>query len=401
MRSAYGLRIPAPDPTLAAVGPGTPMGEVLRRYWHPVATAAELTDLPKRVRILGEDLVVFRDGQGRAGALFFRCSHRGTSLEYGRVEDCGLRCCYHGWLYDVEGRILEMPLEPPGSTFKDRLEHPAYPVEEWGGLIFAYLGPLDKKPLLPRYDIWQQGPGRLTCRVGQRPGGSVDCNWLQSQENLMDVAHTQWLHSLHSRLQFPSDLYGLTPRTEYVETDLGMRAVMTRTLPDGREWTVTWEVLMPFTTHIVYTDAPRVDVPGDSFEKMRRVSFCIPVDDSHQLGANIEWWPEGTTGPAGLQREDLSPAARQDQSYEYTQRFPDDKEATEGLGPIANHGLEHLAQSDRGVIMLRNLLRRAIKDVAAGRDPKGVIRDPALAACVPTGGGSEIRAPASLAAPRR
>src|SRR5437868_105461 len=104
MRSAYGLQIPEPDAELTRVGPGTPCGELLRRYWQPVCRSADLQDLPKRVRLLGEDLVAFRDGQGRPGLMFFRCSHRGTSLEYGRVEERGLRCCYHGWLYDVEGR---------------------------------------------------------------------------------------------------------------------------------------------------------------------------------------------------------------------------------------------------------------------------------------------------------
>ncbi len=112
MKSAYGLKIPEPDPTLTRVGSGTPCGELMRRYWQPVCLSEDLKDLPKAVKILGEDLVAFRDGAGRAGLFFFRCSHRGTSLEYGRVEERGLRCCYHGWLYDVEGNVLEMPLEP-------------------------------------------------------------------------------------------------------------------------------------------------------------------------------------------------------------------------------------------------------------------------------------------------
>src|SRR5438067_1752539 len=155
MRSAYGLQIPEPDAELTRVGPGTPGGELLRRYWHPICLSAELTDLPKRVRILGEDLVAFRDGEGRVGLLFFRCSHRGTSLEYARVEADGLRCCYHGWKYDVCGNVLDMALEPPTSTFKDRIQHPCYPVREFGGLVFGYMGPPDAEPELPLYDVYQ------------------------------------------------------------------------------------------------------------------------------------------------------------------------------------------------------------------------------------------------------
>ena len=125
MRSAYGLEIPAEDAELTHVGPGTPCGELMRRYWQPICLLKDLTDMPKKVRILGEDLVAFRDGQGRSGLLFFRCSHRGVSLEYGRIEDAGIRCCYHGWLYDVDGNCLEMPLEPAGSTHKERIKQPA------------------------------------------------------------------------------------------------------------------------------------------------------------------------------------------------------------------------------------------------------------------------------------
>jgi nitrite reductase/ring-hydroxylating ferredoxin subunit len=394
MRSAYGLQIPELDTSLTCVIGGTPMGELLRRYWHPVCRSADLTDLPKRIRLLGEDLVAFRDGQGRPGLLFFRCSHRGVSLEYGRVEARGLRCCYHGWLYDVNGAILDLPCEPAESTFKDRLAHPCYPLEEYGGMVFAYMGPPDKKPLLPKYDVWQQGAGTLTPYYGPRPGGSVNCNWLQSQENLMDVAHTLWLHTRHSISQFPSDLYGIMPEFRYEETDLGLTATMVRELPDGRTWTAVWEMFMPFTIHCIYSDAPRIDLPGESVEKTRRISYCVPLDDGHQMGANIEWSPLDLELPRA-NREQFAPASRKDQSYEYTQRFPDDKEATEGLGPIANHELEHLATSDRGVIMLRNLLRRGIKDIEAGRDPKGVIRDPEQAAYVPTRGGSAIKDAAS------
>src|SRR5712691_5029527 len=137
---------------LARTDAGTAMGEYFRRFWQPVALSREIAEPdcpPVRVKLLGEDLVAFRDTQGRVGLLDEHCSHRGTSLFYGRNEECGLRCIYHGWKYDVEGRVLDTPAEPAGSTFKDRLRQPTYPTHEAGGIIFAYLGPRDKMPLFP------------------------------------------------------------------------------------------------------------------------------------------------------------------------------------------------------------------------------------------------------------
>jgi len=390
MRSAYGFQIPMEDAELTHVGPGTPGGELLRRYWHPVCLSADLTDLPKRVRLLGEDLVAFRDGRGRAGLFFYLCSHRATSLEYGRIEAEGLRCAYHGWLYDVGGNVLEMPLEPPGSSFKEKVKHPCYPVREFGGLVFAYMGPPERMPELPLYDVLLNQGGTLRARVGPRVGGAVNCNWLQSQENLMDILHTMWLHSQHSTPQFPSTHYGIMPRVEYEETEMGMRAVMTRALPDGREWDVIWEVIMPFTTFVLHTEEPGPG--GAGAEKARAVHYCMPVDDTRQWSASIFWVPAGKEDELPDKgRMELSPLGRKDTSYEYTQRHPDDKEVMEGQWPIALHGLEHLATSDRGVIMFRRILRDAIGAVRAGRDPKGVIRDPRRAGCVPTSAGSILK----------
>src|ERR1700749_4886803 len=131
----------------------TPMGELLRRYWHPIGLSAAAGDVPRKVRVLGEDLILFRDRHGRPGLLHARCCHRGTTLYYGKVKEDGIRCCYHGWKFDAEGRCLEQPCEPEGGLFKDKVRQPWYPVEERYGLIFAYLGPAEKKPVLPRYDV--------------------------------------------------------------------------------------------------------------------------------------------------------------------------------------------------------------------------------------------------------
>ena len=384
MKSAYGLRIPEPDAGLTRVGPGTACGELMRRYWQPVCLSADLKDVPKPVRILGEDLIAFRDGRGRAGLLFFRCSHRGTSLEYGRVEERGIRCCYHGWLYDVEGTILEMPLEPTGNPFLKQIQHPCYPIREFGGLVFAYMGPLDKMPEFPIYDVWRKEGGHLKARMGPRVGGPVNCNCLQAEENLMDALHTFWLHTLHSGPQFPSETYGVNPdELRYEETDLGMRFVLARKLENGKWWDLIWEMIMPLNVHLVYTDEPKT-------ERVRAVTYCVPIDDTHQLGASVRWFPDGEQEMLSG-REQLAPGGRKNTSYEYTQRHPDDKEAVEGQGPIALHGLEHLVTSDKGVVMFRGMLRKAIEAARQGDDPKGILRDPAKAASVSTTAGSIVR----------
>src|SRR5438552_9538992 len=151
--SAYQHRErPPEDEELTRVGPGTPCGEYLRRFWQPVILASELGNLPRRVCILGEDLVAYRDKSGSIGLLELHCPHRGTSLEFGLIGERGIRCCYHGWLFDCDGTILETPGEPTDSTLKDRLCHGAYPTHEHLGIVFAYLGPPDRLPPVPGYD---------------------------------------------------------------------------------------------------------------------------------------------------------------------------------------------------------------------------------------------------------
>lgn len=384
MRSAYGFKIPEVDSELTRVGPGSPCGDLMRRYWQPVCLSRDLGDLPKRIRILGEDLVAFRDGDGRPGLLFFRCSHRGTSLEYGRIEKQGLRCCYHGWLYDVEGNIVDMPLEPPDSTVRDHLKHPCYPVREFGGLVFAYMGPLERMPELPKYDAWIHDGGKFYARFGPRVGGTVDCNWLQTEENLMDALHTVWLHTLHSGSQFPTQVFTSLPEElRYEETEMGMRFVMLQKLDGGKWAELIWEMVMPLNAHLVYTDELKN-------HKVTQVSFCVPVDDTHVKSANIRWMPEDVDETVLSGRAQLAPGGRLDTSYEYSQRHPDDKEAQEGQGEIANHRLEHHVTSDEGVLLFRKILKTAIEDVKAGKDPKGIIRDTKRAACVPTTAGAAV-----------
>src|SRR5712692_1773927 len=176
---------------LTRTGPGTPMGEVMRRYWQPVALSEELpaSGAPLAVRTLSEDLVLFRNEDGQPGLLGLHCSHRGADLSYGRIEDGGLRCLYHGWLYDLQGRCLDQPGEPAGSSFNDKVRHKAYPCRELAGLIFTYMGP-SEPPLFPAYE-------HLTCPEEYRlqPTKSLhECNYLQANEGNIDPGHLSFLH---------------------------------------------------------------------------------------------------------------------------------------------------------------------------------------------------------------
>lgn len=163
MLSAYSMPEGQYEAGLTEVGRGTPMGELLRRYWHPVGLVEDASTTPRQIKVLGEDLILFRDGSGRPGLLHPRCAHRGSSLLYGRTEERGIRCCYHGWLFDVDGNCLEQPCEPnQGALSCTKVQQPGYPVEERYGLIFAYMGPLERKPELPRYNVLESlGPGEI------------------------------------------------------------------------------------------------------------------------------------------------------------------------------------------------------------------------------------------------
>src|SRR5207244_2378298 len=175
---------------LTQTGPLIPCGELMRRYWQPVALSEELPKdgAPLKVRIFGEDLVLFRDDQGRPGLLGLHCSHRGTDLSYGRVEDGGLRCLYHGWLYDICGRVLEQPGEHGGGANRHEIHHRAYPCQEAGGIVFTYMGP-GEPPLLPNYEF-------LTVPEAQRNATKIlyECNYLQANEGNIDPVHLSFLH---------------------------------------------------------------------------------------------------------------------------------------------------------------------------------------------------------------
>ncbi|MGA9365995.1 MAG: Rieske 2Fe-2S domain-containing protein, partial [Steroidobacteraceae bacterium] len=218
---------------LTRVARGTPMGELLRRYWHPIGLSEDASETPRMVRALGEDLVLFRDRAGRCGLLYPRCAHRGASLFYGRVEERGIRCCYHGWLFDVGGQCLEQPCESRNGAATARVIHqPGYPVRERYGLIFAYMGPPASMPVLPRYNLLENlQPGEHLeaddSSIGSGGPTIVPCNWLQHFENVMDPFHVPILHGSFSGSQF-TERMNLLPQVGFEATARGIKSIQRR-----------------------------------------------------------------------------------------------------------------------------------------------------------------------------
>jgi phenylpropionate dioxygenase-like ring-hydroxylating dioxygenase large terminal subunit len=356
--SAYHHRgRPAADEELSRVGPDTPCGEYLRRFWQPVIQSAELRELPRRLRILGEDLVAFRDRSGAVGLLELHCPHRGTSLEFGLVGDKGIRCCYHGWLFDVDGTILETPGEPADSTLKDRLFHGAYPVHEHAGLVFAYMGPPDKEPPFPILDTYDLPGYRMIARAPT----VWECNWLQVKENSMDPAHLAFLHTLPGSEGFTEDLKELG-EWDWMETPIGMVYIDTRRQED-RVWVRVADFILPN----IHQFPPNADpmAARNSVNRPMATTWAVPLDDDHTMQIGYYRAPEGREFRQGAGfGQDAS------RSYAERQRIPGDYDAQVSIhGGTARHGLEHLAATDRGIIMMRNLIRDGIRRVAKGGDP--------------------------------
>jgi nitrite reductase/ring-hydroxylating ferredoxin subunit len=357
--SAYHHRDwPTADEELTRVGQGTPCGEYLRRFWQPVVLGEELSDLPRRLRILGEDLVAFRDKSGAVGLLELYCPHRGTSLEFGLVADKGIRCCYHGWRIDVDGRILETPGEPADSTLKDRLCHGAYPVHEYCGLVFAYMGPPESRPEFPILDTYDL-PGY---RMAPRQGTVWPCNWLQVKENSMDPAHLAFLHTLPGSQGFTDDL-GALGEWDWMETPVGMVYIDTRRQGD-RVWVRVADFILPN----IHQFPPNADPMAlrNTINRPAATTWAVPLDDTHTMQIGFRRVPEGRE-----LRRDAGFGQDGERSYEARQRVPGDYDAQMSIhGGIARHGLEHLASTDRGVIIMRNMIRQSIRATENGDDPR-------------------------------
>lgn len=354
---------------LTRVGRGTPMGELLRRYWHPVALATDACETPKMVRALGEDLVLFRDRSGRPGLMYPRCAHRGASLFYGKTEERGIRCCYHGWLFDVAGKCIEQPCtgRPGAGASGSPVRQPAYPVQERYGLIFAYLGPSERRPLLPRYNLLERlAKGELLeaddSSIGSGGPAIVPCNWLQHFENVMDPFHVPVLHGLFSGTQF-TDRMNVVPEVRFEYCPHGVRSVQLRTLASGQAQRRITEAVLPTVRAVAN---PRAEDDGPC----SLLGWVLPLDDT-----SFRIYSAGRVRqPGALKsiRSRFNGKLWSELTAEEHQRFPGDYEAQVSQGPITLHSEEHLVSSDRGVVMLRTLLERQVKAVAAGGDPIGV-----------------------------
>jgi phenylpropionate dioxygenase-like ring-hydroxylating dioxygenase large terminal subunit len=368
--SAYTLPQPEYIAELTEVGRGTPMGELLRRYWHPIGLSSDANATPRLVRALGEDLILFRDTAGRAGLLHPRCAHRGASLYYGRVEGRGIRCCYHGWLFDVEGHCLEQPCEPnAGAATCGRVRQPHYPIEERYGLIFAYLGPLEKKPVLPRYDVLETlEPGEFIeaddSSIGSGGPAVVPCNWLQHFENVMDPFHVPILHGSFSGNQFTAQM-SLMPRVTFENTPRGVRSVQLRDVGTGVHRRIT-EAVLPTIRAVA---SPRAEKDGPC----SLLGWVLPIDDT-----SFRIYSAGRVREQGALakiRSHFNGKLWGELTPEEHQRFPGDYEAQVGQGPITFHSEEHLVFSDRGVAMLRRMLKQQVQAVTDGKHPIGVAFD--------------------------
>jgi nitrite reductase/ring-hydroxylating ferredoxin subunit len=348
---------------LTHTDPGTPCGELMRRFWQPIALASELGERPLALTILGEKLVLFRDQGGRLGLFHRHCAHRGTSLEWGIPMARGLRCCYHGWAYDIDGRCLETPGEPPHSQLKGSVVQGAYPVREVDKLIFAYMGPPDEQPEMPVWDTQTQPDSEVD------PFSIVfDCNWLQTHENGIDPIHAVFLHARPGRDTF-GDVFYTLPRLDIVETPYGACVQTTRRTGD-HIWTRMVDLALPNVAHI---PVPWVDANQEQFYTHAGVlRWCVPIDNTHNLFIGWRYFNErndpkkiGDPARCGKNMVDF-PGQERERSYRERQIEPGDYEAQVGQGPIAVHDAENLGTTDKGVITLRRLLRRAVHELADG-----------------------------------
>ena len=347
---------PEENERLTRVGPGTPAGEMLRRYWWPVWYSELVADKPVPVRLLAEDLVLFRDGTGRVGLLDKRCPHRGASLEFGRVEEDGLRCCYHGWKFAADGQCCDMPAEPEGSPLIKEVRQTAYKVQETAGLVFAYLGP-DPAPLLPRYDLLVREDCHRVLYSKEE-----HCNWLQRAENGYDPHHLMSLHAPG----YPQ--IALKPaKITWEKTPHGYRTQMD--YPDGLV-NVTQQVFPSHTRRL----AARVGDDPKHYFNLR-----VPTDDNLTTTFFVQA-EIAEEGPYRLETRGHKAATRLefkevDDGWWRIPSHEQDRIAQESQGLIADRSREYLGTSDEGIVMFRRMVTDSIKAVEEGRDPFGVMRE--------------------------
>lgn len=368
---------------LCRVGRGTGAGEWFRRYWLVVGTTRELRDIPQAVKILGEDLVLFRDPDGKPGLLGLHCPHRGTSLEYGDIEDGGIRCPYHGWLFNVAGQCLEMPAEPQDSRFANKVKHLSYPVRELGGLIFAYLGPDPKHPPpLPKYKALADPAGARSLESTRL----YDYNWFNFVENGADPVHFSILHRAN-----PTDgtwrswffNFKDIPPFDAVETSYGMKVISRKPGPTpDTEYVDVKSIALPSILQIGDTEFTHFKKPKEALvagSHNEHFMFVTPNDDDHFTLYTVNHY----TGPDADFFEKLAPSRRigpnvEKKEYDRRKYAPfRGSVRSEDIMSQSTQGLlgerkEQLATSDKGVILIRKIILNAIQAVQEGRIPKGI-----------------------------
>ncbi len=356
------------DEELARIGPNTQAGEYMRRFWHPVYIAENLGELPVSIRILGEELVLFRCGNGnKIGLVHKYCAHRRASLEYGRCEERGIRCCYHGWLFAPDGTILETPAENSRTAdlVRERKRLGAYPVIEYRGLVFAYMGPPDKRPEFPIYDSFiYDGMTSATYKA------VYACNWIQVLDAILDPTHTTYLHSRNSHPQFSEGMKVDGVLKFYERNQNHFLGSSTRRVGDNA-WIRVNELILPNFTQA----GSAFGADGTQQRYFGRSCFTrwvVPINDENTIiyaWANFgdRWDPHEYNTKAG--HEMIEQGEVLERPPEERKRYPGDSEAVEGMGPISTHKGENLMPTDRGISLYRRRVRKQVRDLVEGVEP--------------------------------
>jgi len=389
---------------LTRVGPGTLMGNLLRRYWTPALLSLELPEPggpPVRVRLLGEDLVAFRSPDNSVGLVDQHCPHRGASLFYGRNEACGLRCVYHGWQFDTEGRCVDMPSEPPGRRFEDRIRLTAYPTHESGGIVWTYMGPADSVPPFRDFGTESLPPEHVAVTRQL-----TTCNWVQAMEGNLDTAHISHLHQFNGIDDIPDDgsdepgypsnamswkfwRHDRSPRLQVEDTWYGYRYAGIRTTPKGHTHVRVTAYVIPYSTlvaSIPFSTSHGMFVPMDDHQTARYFLATQVPSNPRRLGGDNLFavapftTPFRTQGNGVLEREltadndyQIDREAQASWSFSGISDFvTQDFMVTESMGPIYDRSKEHLGTTDVSIIRLRSILLKAARDLAEGKEPPAV-----------------------------
>lgn len=353
---------------LTQVGPGTPMGALLRRYWYPIAFEQDFHDRPtKTVRLLGEDWTIYKSPSGRYGIIGEHCPHRRASLTYGVVHDDGIRCGYHGWRFAFDGTCLEQPAEVDNQNFRDRVQAKAGVTQTMGGMVWVYVGP-SPAPELPRFDVFVLD--------GVRDVGvaTLPCNWLQIMENSVDPHHVEWLHGYYFEFlgktqgfEAPKSFQKKHIKTAFDEFEWG---IIKRRMLEGHteaddDWAIGHPLVFPFYMR----------VGGQYIDQMQ---IRVPIDDTHtwKLFYSLHHPPEGVWEKQDRPVVYEYPWKREDGTLITDYVEGQDVMAWVSQGEILDRSLEHLGRSDAGVALLRKMFKENMRKVADGEDPLGTIREP-------------------------